>query len=285
MLRVDWTRMIKLAGHTMGTPGMDLFEAMALFRELGYEGIEIRVASDGQLDVDAWTSGQRDAVVRRAGEVGIAICCLTSYYRDFVSPEKRDAEIAGLKRVAEIAADLGCPLIRAMGGACNTPEKRESVIRERGIAGLREAADHAAPLGVKLAVETHIGYQCLSARGTAEFVANVDHPHVGILLDYAWVHYAGSETAREAVEAACPYLLHCHAKDWSYPDGDRERRRAALMGEGDVDLRAFLAALREIGYQGYVSDEYEKYWYDHLPEPRVGMGHNAKFLRKGVTAC
>ena len=35
--------MLKFSGHTMGVPGMDLFEAMRFFSELGYEGIEVKL--------------------------------------------------------------------------------------------------------------------------------------------------------------------------------------------------------------------------------------------------
>ena len=41
---------MKIAGHTMGTPELNLYGAMKLFHRLGYDGIEIRCAKDGQLD-------------------------------------------------------------------------------------------------------------------------------------------------------------------------------------------------------------------------------------------
>ena len=275
--------MIRLAGHTMGTPGKTLFEAMTLFKRLGLDGIEIRVAPDGQLDPDSYSADQGRDIVAHAGEIGIGICCLTSYYSDFVSPDKRDAQIAGLRHVVDIAAEVGCPLVRAMGGACGTAEQRPEVIRGRTIDGLRHVADHAAPRGVRLAIETHIGYLCLTARYTAGFVREVDRENVGILFDYAWVHYAGEESAREAVEAVSPYLFHCHVKDWTYEGGDRNQRRSALMGQGDVDWPEVLHALEQTGYTGYLSDEYEKHWYPELlPEPEQGMGHNAAYLRRAL---
>lgn len=267
----------------MGTPKKNLFEAMRFFRSIGHEGIEVRVAADGQINPETYTPQQGKDVVRAAEDIGIRICCLTSYYNDFVSPEKRDTEIGGLKRIAEMAAELGCPLIRAMGGKCNTREKRAEVIRARSIEGLQVVADHAARLGVKLAVETHIGFQCLTAGATADFVRTVDRPNVGILLDYAWVHYAGAESAVQALKAVGPYLLHCHVKDWKYVGGDREKRHAVLMGKGDVDWPVFLSALKAGAYSGYVSDEYEKYWHDHLPEPEVGMAHNVKYLCEALS--
>ncbi len=37
---------------------------------------------------------------------------------------------------------------------------------------------------------------------------------------------------------------------------------------------------RSIGYDGYISDEYEKFWKPDLPEPEVGMKRNAEVLRR-----
>ena len=39
----------------MGTPGRDIFEVIKLFKTIGYDGIEVRVAKDGQIDSEAIT--------------------------------------------------------------------------------------------------------------------------------------------------------------------------------------------------------------------------------------
>lgn len=41
---------IKFSGHTMGAPKCDIFEVIELFKSIGYDGIEVRVAADGQID-------------------------------------------------------------------------------------------------------------------------------------------------------------------------------------------------------------------------------------------
>ena len=38
---------MKLAGHTMGTPEYTLFEAVDLFADMGLDGIEVIVQTDG----------------------------------------------------------------------------------------------------------------------------------------------------------------------------------------------------------------------------------------------
>jgi len=46
---------MKFAGHTMGTPDLDIFGAIDLFADIGYDGIEVRVQTDGQLWVESYS--------------------------------------------------------------------------------------------------------------------------------------------------------------------------------------------------------------------------------------
>ena len=91
---------IKFAGHTMGTPGRDIYEVIDLFKKIGYDGIEVRVAADGQIDSEKITDGEARKILAAAKKQGMEFACLTSYYADFVDPEKRPETIAKLKRVA-----------------------------------------------------------------------------------------------------------------------------------------------------------------------------------------
>ena len=59
------------------------------------------------------------------------------------------------------------------------------------------------------------------------------------------------------------------------------KKKSCLMGEGTVRWQEALEELKKVGYTGYVSDEYEKYWYPaELPEPEIGMKHNLEYAKK-----
>ena len=106
--------------------------------------------------------------------------------------------------------------------------------------------------------------------------------NVGILFDYAWIYWARAESPAEAVNLCAPYLRHVHYKDWlidwNLEGGDQ--RKARLMGEGSVPWPEVFAALEEVGYDGWITDEYEKYWHPELPEPGEGMRRNLAYVRK-----
>jgi len=269
---------MKLCGHTMGTPERDIFETIRLFSEIGYEGIEIRCAEDGHIDPERITDEQIKEIRKAAHDAGIEIACLTPYYKNYLTPEEREKSIAGMKRTIEVAAALDCKRVRSYGGITPPKNRSASEVWRRTVEGIRIVAEFAERFGVTICIENHAGTLTMSARETADFVADVNHPNVGILYDHAWVRVAGRETASEAVQIMKPYIRHVHVKDWKFVGGDTENRRACLLGEGDIEWREVISALLAIGYDGFLSDEYEKRWMPYLPDAAGGMRHNREYL-------
>ena len=272
---------MKMAGHTMGTPDLDLRGAMRLFSKIGYQGIEIRCAKDGQLDTTTADDAFLKLVREWRKETGIEITCLTSYFKDFVT-ERREAELAGLKQVVEIAAKLEVPMIRVYGGLDPVPEGyTPEQDWQRTASGIREIGILAKKHSIEICIETHNGSLTLSAADTVKMVEMVEMDNVGILFDYAWIYWAKMESPAEAVKLCAPYLRYVHYKDWliDWDKGDTEQRQARLMGEGSVPWPEVFAALREVGYDGWITDEYEKYWHPALPEPADGMARNLAYVQ------
>lgn len=275
---------IKFSGHTMGAPGRDIYEVIPLFKRIGYDGIEVRVAENGQIDSETVTDAEAKKIDAAARAEGMEFSCLTSYYQNFASYEAREQVIANLKRVVQLAQILRCPLVRVYGGveAFTLPNMWFNDVWTRTASGIREVAEYAAGYGIRICIETHISSLTMSVRDTVRLVQDVNMANVGILLDYAWVELAGVETGAEAIRRAAPYIFHVHIKDWTLESRLPLKKKSRLMGEGTVRWGEALAELKRIGYTGYVSDEYEKYWYpDDLPEPEIGMKHNLEYI-KGI---
>lgn len=264
----------------MGVPGLDIFAAIDLFKDIGYDGIEVRVKEDGQLWPDAYTPDRGKRVRDHLAARELDLCCLTPYFRDFVHPEKCAQELAGFKAVIDMAADLACGIVRSYGGIPAPAGEALMEYWQPTVNGIRECADYAADRNVRIAIETHIGSLTYSATDTVKMVQDVDRPNVGVLFDFAWVDLLRAETAERAVELITPHLFHCHVKDWAIHDRKTGEKTSSLMGEGDVPWEMMLPLIAASGFDGYVSDEYEKYWYDHLPEATVGMRHNLQYMKQ-----
>ena len=274
---------IKFSGHTMGAPKCDIFEVIELFKSIGYDGIEVRVAADGQIDSEKLTDEEARKIDAAARAKGMEFSCLTSYYQNFVKMEEREDVIRNLKRVIEIAALLHCPLVRVYGGVepFSQPGVWFNDVWSRTVDGIRRTAEYAAKFGVRICIETHIGSLTMSVRDTVRLIEDVNMANVGMLLDYAWVELAGVETGAEAIRKAARHIFHVHIKDWTLESRIPLKKKSCLMGEGTVRGQEALEELKKVGYTGYVSDEYEKYWYPaELPEPEIGMKHNLEYAKK-----
>lgn len=270
---------MKLCGHTMGMPDMDIFEAISFCAELDLHGIEVRCAEDGQMHLEALSGDDVRSIRDHARAEGIEFACLTPYYRDFMTDEAAEATLDGYRLACGIARDLGCPTVRAISGSWPQEGYEYEEVFERTALGLREAGRIADEHGVTLAVETHGGQVAFSATETVEFVEAVDHPAVGVLWDPYWVHVRGEESLGQMLSLLSPWIRHVHAKNVRFDDGGE--RHTVLVDEGELDWREIVAGLSAIGYEGYISDEYEKFWHpDELPSTEEGMAHNARVLRE-----
>ncbi len=268
---------MKLCGHTMGTPEKDIFEAISFFAELGLDGIEVRCADNGQMDIETITDDEVARIAEHAKSEGVAVACLTPYYRDFTTPEATEATLLGYTRACEIAEALGCGLVRAISSGWPLEGFERADIFERAVAGMKRAGDIAADHGVALAIETHLGQLTFSAEESAEFVRAIDHPAVGVLWDYFWTYVADRISVEDALALIGPHVIHVHAKNIKFDE--EGGRQTTLLDDGELDWCEVVAGLAGIGYSGYISDEYEKFWKPEMAEPEIGMKRNTEILR------
>lgn len=275
---------MKYAGHSMGAPKQSLTDTLRLFKEIGYDGIELRVSPDGiHLDTERASPSDLLLLKNEAKNLGMEIACLTSYYRDFVT-EAREKEMANLKKVVDAAVALECAQVRAYGGIMPPAGMSHDETWGKSVEGLQEVARYASAKGIGVVVETHIGSLTYSMRETVDFVKQVGASNVGILFDWAWVWFKGAEKSpAEAVRMAEGLIRHCHVKNWSVESREPIKKRSALLDQGDIVWEDAMRALLSSGYDGWFCDEYEKFWYpDELPETGTGMKHNLGALRSLV---
>lgn len=267
---------MKLSGHTMGMPDKDIYESISFCADLGHDGIEVRCAENGQMDLDAISDEQVGRIAEHAADEGIDFACLTPYYRDFMTDEAAEVSLEGYRSACRIAQALKCPLVRCISGVWPQEDYSHREVFERQVAGVRQAAEIASEYGITLAVETHSNQLTFSAAEALEFIEAVDHPQVAVLWDVFWTHVAGEETVEEALEMLAPHIVHVHAKNIQYnEDGEHE---TVLLDEGELDWCEIIEGLADINYTGYISDEYEKFWRPELPEPEIGMKRNHQLL-------
>lgn len=155
-----------------------------------------------------------------------------------------DAEIAATKDWIDNTAALGATHLRVFAGevpAGGTP----ATARRSCIAALEACAEHAGRAGVMLGLENHGGVVA-TADGLLEIVRAVKSPWLGVNLDTGNFHVADpyAEIAR-----CVPYAVNVQYKV--------EVQRAAAGAKEPADAARVVRLLREGGYQGFVTLEYE----------------------------
>lgn len=256
---------IRFAGHTMGTPDVDVFRAIDIIADAGMDGIEFRSAADGVIHEASFTPDLGAKVLDHARQAGLEVCSVCPYHQDYIGAP--DATLAGVKQAIDMAAALECPVVRISGGREHNADLAADQARGVLAEALKRVGDYAAERGVTGAIETHIGTLCYTSAQTLDVVERVSHPAIRVCLDWAFIAQAGDDTVESCFERLAPHIVHVHAKDFAGRGPDDKVGRQTILGEGDLDWPAVIRKLVAIGYDGYLSDEYEKYWKRELPEP------------------
>lgn len=182
--------------------------------------------------------------------------------------EQFAAEIERLKREVDIAASLGVKKMRH--DVASSPDL--SIARflselPRLAEACRIIADYAAPLGITTSVENH-GYYIQHSDRVQALVGLVDRPNFKTTLDVGNFLCVDEEPA-VAVQANIGIASMVHVKDFYYRKGTGSLGegwfgtsggnwlRGAIAGHGDIDMPRVLRGVKESGYDGYISIEFE----------------------------
>jgi sugar phosphate isomerase/epimerase len=158
--------------------------------------------------------------------------------------EKFKKDMAMTKAWIEHTARLGGKTMRIFAGSLDKGDKDEEKARQRCIAGIQEACDHAAKYGVILALENHGGITATPDQILA-IVKAVKSDWFGINLDTGNFH---TEDPYADLEKLAPYTVTVQIKS--------EIHRAGKKKE-DADYKRLIGMLRAVNYRGYVALEYE----------------------------
>ena len=288
---------MKIAGHTMGTPEYTVTEAIKLFHDIGIDGAEIVVQDGYRSGIScACTKDELDAVKKAAEEYNIEICCLTPYnsYFNDLNDELRNAEIEGLSRVIDACEYLGAHYIRIYGGNLvagdndRLPERRARLVE-----AMRYLGDKAAAKDVTLVIENHFNTMCVSAKESASMIREINHPNVRILYDQANLSFTENEGYEEAITIQQEYVAYLHVKDLvfkegvsfssdevSHPEESKRNVYTRIVGEGVIAWLEILKLIKEHGYDGWLSMEYERRWHpDDIPDASIGMKKGADYIK------
>ena len=238
----------------------DPFEATKKLRELG-----IRSAQVGFQPPEFYT--RENAVKLRAcmDENGVTpTLCFCGFqdesYADipavretvgYLNPDTLQERLDVTMKTIHFAEALGAEGIAAHIGF--VPPDKTDPLHQKLVATMRTIADAAGAQGLNFHLET--GQE--RANELLEFIHEVDRGNVYINFDPANMILYGMDRPVEALELLKDYVRSCHCKDGIWPTEEGKLGQEAPLGEGQVDIPAFVAKLKEIGYTGPLTIERE----------------------------
>ena len=252
-----------------GQDRLDLEQSIAKTAELGYEGVEI-MGKRPHLSVLDYSleDCQRigDLIEKHQLKVA-AVAGYNNFTGGMDSPEVPfvEMQVDYVDQLAQRAALLGGDLVRIFSSyeRDDVPFARQWQVT---IDAIRQCADRAAIHGVKIGIQNHhdIG---VDTRALEQLLVEVDRSNVVAMFDCWSIHLRGADLAADVNRMASKIGFTTVADYVTIPRYRYDQQmvnylahdpafvRAVPMGEGELDYTTFFAALKQVGYDGWVCYE------------------------------
>lgn len=189
----------------------------------------------------------KDLKIRAEGEGVYNHVIMCDFEGDLGAPvaAERERAVHSHHQWVEAAAVLGCRFIRVNAASAGSWDEQVKLAAD----GLHRLADYAGKHDVSVLVENHGGLSS-NGRWLAEVIKFAAHPRLGTLPDFGnfAIDESSSYDPYRGVTDLMPFAGAVSAKSYDF-DADGN--------ETTFDYDRMLRIVREAGFSGYVSVEYE----------------------------
>lgn len=268
---------MKFSVFTASTPDWTPSQAASTLAEQGWDGIEWRVVDDRPADgteVPAgrsfWAGNQSTwqftGIQDQVGEIARITDAAGLEYSG-IGGYQQASDHDGVETMLRVTSELGARQVRVTMPNYRAEKERTGAtygeLFDRTRADLEWAADRAAELGVKALVELHHMTITPSASAALRLIDGLDPEHIGVIHDLGNLVIEGQEDHLAAFELLGPYLAHAHVKNARWVDtGDTRADGSTIwvnewapLRTGQASVAEYLDALRQVGYDGWVTIE------------------------------
>lgn len=233
---------------------------------LGAQGIQM-YSTKGENSPENLTPQKRRELLDFVKSHGLCFSALCGDLGEgFFRPERNPELIEKSKRILDLAKELETDIVTTHIGVVPTDptEPRYGIMQEACF----ELSRYADSIGSHFAIETGPEPSAV----LKQFLDGLHSTGVAVNLDPANLVMVVGDDPVEAVHNLKDYIVHTHAKDGKMlvrvkpeyiygvlprPEGWERPYLETPLGQGNVDFSAYLAALDEIGYRGFLTIERE----------------------------
>ena len=240
--------------------GNGIEEKIKSVKEMGFSSCQICC-----WNMEAYTDENAEKILTALKENGVTISTLWCGWRGkaawnfyegqntlgLVPNVMREERTEDLLRGSDFGKKLGVTQIATHAGFL--PENPMSDLYSEVIVTLRKIASYCQKNGQYFLFETGQETPVTLRRA----IEDIGLPNLGINLDPANLILYGKANPVDALDTFGQYVKDIHGKDGCYPTNGRELGKETALGEGKVNYPAFIARLKEIGYDGPITIERE----------------------------
>ncbi|MBO5396999.1 MAG: sugar phosphate isomerase/epimerase [Clostridia bacterium] len=224
-------------------------EAVILARDMGVKGLQPYV-THGELAPENLSKEDRAGILKYVKDNGLVFSALCADFGlHFNEKGSNEEGILRTMKMMDLAVDLDTRVITTHIG--KVPDDENSEEYHNIVNTIERLGKYGDSIGVSFATETG-PEMAIKLRG---ILKKADTKSAKVNLDPAnFVMCAGQDPV-EAVHILKDYIVHTHAKDGiKLSDDDYEEKP---LGSGGVPFPEYIAALNEIGYDGFLTIERE----------------------------
>ncbi len=203
-----------------------------------------------------------------------------------VDPRAQREVITRVKQAVDVAVILTTGRVRhdvTFGPKEESPRSWPQVL-EVVAPAVREISAYAKARGLRSSLENH-GFYLQTADRVEKLIQAVGDSNFGLTLDLGNFLCLNQDPVA-ATRQLVPYAVHVHVKDFHVRPKERKppggwfdtptplALRGAIVGHGVIDIPAQLKILRQAGYKGWLSLEFEG-----LEEPTRAVQLGLEYLR------
>jgi sugar phosphate isomerase/epimerase len=274
-----------LSFSTLGCPDWGFTQIIDFAAQHGYSGLELSGILR-EMDLikvkELATAESRKDTLQLMKDKGLRFVDLgSSCALHFAEGAERQKNLDEGKRFIDLAQQLDCPFVRAFPN--NIPKGQDKAATMALMTlGLLELAEHAKGSKVSILLESHGDLVQISDLEMVMKAAT--HPNAGLIWDVLNMWSITREAPAEAYKVLKPYIRHTHIKDAKILKADEvkngENLQYVLLGKGDTPILEAVDILKNGGYKGYYSFEWEKLWHPELGDPAEAIADYAKVMRE-----
>ncbi|MEX0714211.1 MAG: sugar phosphate isomerase/epimerase family protein [Pirellulales bacterium] len=227
-----------------------ILDKFKLLKQLGFDGVEL----------DAPSSLNKDEVIQARDETGLPVHGVVDsvHWRDTLSHPDEAVRAAGVKALEEALRDAkfyGGTTVLLVPAVVNKQVSYADAYT-RSQAEIKKVLPLAAELEIKIGLENVWNNFLLSPLETARYIDELESPQVGAYFDvgnvlrYGWPEHW--------IRILGPRILKLDVKEYSRKKQEEEglwKGFEVELLEGDCDWPAVMAALRDIGFEGWGTAE------------------------------